>query len=49
MKSEQEIKEMKERLESTEGSDLNQKGFIETTSKSGHWSDCLDWVLNKGE
>ena len=49
MKSEKEIKELKEKLDSKNPSikELDADGFLSFSDKAGHWADCLDWILGK--
>ena len=48
MKTEEEIKKLKNQLEEI-STDKNLEGFVELTSKAGHWIDCLLWVLEGEE
>ncbi len=49
MKSEQEIKELKKKLDSKNLAikELDADGFLSWSEKAGHWADCLDWVIKK--
>jgi len=44
MKTEKEIRELKEKLENS-FKELDDAGFITLTEKGGHWLDCFEWIL----
>jgi hypothetical protein len=45
MRTEKEIRELKEKIEKAPSID-GDTSFCNLTDKGGHWLDCLDWVLN---
>ena len=50
MKTEKEIMKMFRKLTNNKGiEELDSNGFISYTDKSGHWEDCLAWILDKEE
>lgn len=45
MRTKEEIKAFIKSLKSKEIKILDKEGFLIHTDKTGHWEDCLDWVL----